>query len=106
MGWSTLGAFAYSDWFGIKIPIGAALGLGPLGPLGIGHRRIGRGPVVIPQLCFILLLAVAVGDPRKRMENFSAAVSLITAGAEMFRQRHRLFQPRTASPILSIVVDP
>ena len=35
MGWSTLGAFAYSDWFGIKISIGTALGLGPLGPLGV-----------------------------------------------------------------------
>ena len=61
---------------------------------------------MIPQLRFILLFAVAPGNPRKAMENLPAAISSIATCAEMLRQGDSLFQSRTVAPILAIVVDP
>ena len=101
----TFGAFANGNRLGIEIPVGRSLGLGGLGPERVRHGAIRRRPVTIPQLGFVLLLAVAVIDPRETMENLSATEGLIAACAKVFGQRHRLGQTRASAPVLSVVVN-
>ena len=70
-----------------------------------GHRAGRRGPVVIPEFRFVLLLAVTVGDPGEGMEDLAATEGRITAGTKMFGDRHGLGQTWAVAPTLPVMIN-